>query len=99
MYELMYTNGMARNITLKNLRPSLPKVMDLVETQMERFVITKHGKPVGVILSVQDYEGLIETLDILGDKDLVKRLDRAEADVKVGRTRSLEDIHRSLGLV
>ncbi len=96
MYMIVYTNGMARNITIKDLRPSLPKVMELVEKQMERFVITKRGKPIGVLLSLQDYEGLLETIDILGDKELVKRLDRAEADVKAGRTRSLEDIRRSL---
>lgn len=99
MYSIVYTNEMAKNISIKDLRPGLPKVMELVERQMERFVITKHGKPVGVILSPQDYEGLLETIDILEDKKLVKRLERAEADVKAGRTTSLEEIHRSLGLV
>ena len=98
MYMIMYTTSMAKNISIKDLRPSLPKVMDLVERQMERFVVTKHGQPVGVILSPQDYEGLLETIDILGDKKLVKRLERAEADVKAGRMTKLENIHRSLGL-
>ncbi len=98
MYLMVYTNEMAKNISIKDLRPTLPKVMDLVENQMERFVVTKHGRPVGVILSTQDYEGLIETIDILEDKKLGKRLERADADVKAGRMTSLEDIHRSLGL-
>ncbi|MFI5361184.1 MAG: type II toxin-antitoxin system Phd/YefM family antitoxin [Elusimicrobiota bacterium] len=89
---------MARNISIKDLRPSLPKVMDLVEKRLERFVITKRGKPIGVLLSPDDYEGLLETIDIMKDRELVRRIRRAEADVRAGRTRSLDEIHRSLGL-
>ena len=97
MYSFMYTVDMARNISIKDLRPTLPAVLNLVEKRLERFVVTKRGKPVGVILSFDDYEGLLETIDIMKDKDLLKRLKRAEADVKAGRTRSLEEIRRSLG--
>ena len=98
MYPFVYTMDMARNISIKDLRPSLPAVMALVEKRLERFIITKRGKPVGVLLSPDDYEGLLETIDIMKDPALVRRIKRAEADVKAGRTRSLEDIHRSLGL-
>ena len=90
---------MAKTISIKDLRPSLPKVMEQVESRMERYVITKRGKPIGVLLSVQDYEGLIETIDVMSDEALVRRLKKAEADVKAGRTRSLDDIRRSLGRV
>ena len=34
--------------------------------------ITRSGRPVGVLLSLTDYEGLIETLEILADQDLAK---------------------------
>ena len=97
MYTFMYTIDVARNISIKELRPSLPMVMDLVEKRLERFIITKRGKPVGVLLSPDDYEGLLETIDIMKDRDLVRRIKLALADVKAGRTRSLDSIRRSLG--
>lgn len=97
MYTFMYTIDVARNISIKDLRPKLPEVLGLVEKRLERFVITRRGKPVGVLMNVDDFEGLLETIDVLKDKELLKRLKRAAADVKAGRTRSLEEIHRSLG--
>lgn len=97
MYSLVYTMHMARNISIKELRPSLPAVMDLVERRFERFIITKRGRPVGVLLSPDDYEGLLETIDVMKDRDLVRRIKRGVADVKAGRTRGLDDIRRSLG--
>lgn len=96
MYSFVYTIDMARNISVKELRPALPAVMDLVEKRLERFIVTRRGKPVGVLISVEDYEGLLETIDVMKDPRLLKRLKRAEADAKAGRTRSLDDIRRSL---
>ncbi len=36
-------------ITLKDLRPKLPKVIQSVDTKLDRFVISKNGIPVAVI--------------------------------------------------
>src|SRR5277367_2673536 len=97
MYSFMYTSDMSRTISVKDLRPSLPAVMDLVEKRLERFIVTRRGKPVGVLLGVEDFEGLLETIDIMKDPALLKRLKRASAEVKAGKTRSLDEIRRSLG--
>src|SRR5258708_5140486 len=97
MYSFMYTIDMSRTISVKDLRPTLPAVMDLVEKRLERFIVTRRGKPVGVLISVEDYEGLLETIDIMKDPELIKRLKRAEAEAKTGKTRNLDEIRRSLG--
>ena len=96
VYAVVYTFDMIRHITLKELRPKLPSVMSMIDKRMDRYIVTKRGKPVAVILSPDDYEGLIETLEIMSDPALMKRIKQAERDVKAGRTRSLEEIHRSL---
>ena len=97
MYSFVYTIDMSRTISVKDLRPTLPAVMDLVEKRLERFIVTRRGKPIGVLISVEDYEGLLETIDIMKDPGLIKRLKRAEAEAKAGKTRSLDEIRRSLG--
>jgi len=87
---------MTHTITLKELRPDLPKVVDEIDKKWERYVVTKHGKPSVVILSVEDYESLMETLDILADPEAVQGLKKGEEDLRKGRTRSWQEIKNRL---
>lgn len=90
---------MTKNITLKDLRPNLPKVIDEIDSKMTRFVVTKRGKPAALIMSVEDYESLLETLDILSNTGLSKKIKQAGEDVKNGRVESLDEIDKELGIV
>ena len=42
---------------------------------------------------------LLETLEIESDPELMKRLKKAEEDMKKGKGKSLEQIHKELGIV
>lgn len=87
---------MTHTITLKDLRPDLPRVVEQIDKKWERYIVTKRGKPSVVILSVQDYESLMETLDILTYPASVKSLKRGEEDLRKGRTRSWQEIKKRL---
>ena len=87
---------MVNTVSLKKLRPELPKVVERIDGKLDRYVITKRGKPVVVMLSIDDYESLIETLDILADPKAMAGLREGERDIKKGRTRSWQEIKRSL---
>ena len=89
---------MTRTVNLKELRPKLPSVMEAVDKKLDRYIVTKRGHPLAVILSVDDYEGMLETMEILRDKVGMRRLKKAESEVREGKTRSLKDIHRDLGV-
>ena len=90
---------MTRTITLKELRPKLPGVINAVDTKMDRFVITKRGKPMAMMMSIEDYESLIETLDILSNTGLAKEIKKAEAEVRKGKVKALSEIEKEMGLV
>ena len=90
---------MTKSVTLKALRPKLPQIIDEIDSKMDRFIITRRGKPVALMMSVDDYESILETIDILSDKRLVKRIKKAEEDVKKGNVRALSEIEKELGLV
>lgn len=47
-----------------------------------------------VMISEEDYEGLLETLELLSKKGMLKSVRHAKADIKAGRTRSLKDVFR-----
>ena len=87
---------MVSTLNLKELRPKLPKVIQRIDGRLDRYIITKRGKPVVVMLSVDDYEALMETLDILADPEAMAGLKTGEAQIKKGKTRSWADIKRSL---
>jgi antitoxin YefM len=90
---------MTKNVSLKNLRPRLPEIMAEVDSKMDRFVITKRGRPVALLMAIDDYESILETIDILSNTHLMKRLKKAKADIKAGRVVSLDVIERELGIV
>ena len=45
-----------------------------------------------VIISEEDYEGLLETLELLSVPGMRKSIHEARADIKAGRTKLLKDI-------
>lgn len=87
---------MITTMSLKMLRPELPHIIDQVDRKLDRFIITKRGKPVAVMLSVDDYEALMETLDVLADPEAMHGLRAGEADIRKRRHRPWSDIKRDL---
>ena len=87
---------MVTTVSLKTLRPTLPRVIDQIDRKLDRFVVTKRGKPVAVMLSIDDYEALMETLDILADPAAMHGLRAGEADIRKQRHRAWSDIKRDL---
>jgi len=87
---------MVNTITLKKLRPGLPGVIKGIDSKLDRYIVTKRGKPVAIMLSPDDYDGLLETLDILSDKDVVRRIKKAKREMGDGKTISLEELRRKI---
>ncbi len=89
---------MVQTMTLKELRPELPRVVERIDKRLDRYVITRHGKPVVVMIGIDDYEALMETLDILNDPVTMRMLKQGEADAKKGRMVPWKKVKKSLGL-
>ena len=87
---------MVNTITLKELRPELPKVIKGIDAKLDRYIVTKRGKPIAVMLSPDDYDGLLETIEILSDKETAKRLKKAKQEIKTGKTITLEELRRKI---
>ena len=61
------------------------------------YVVTRHGKPEAVMLSEEDYESLLETLDILSDQKLARDIKKAQQDLKAGKGISWNKAKKKLG--
>ena len=88
---------MINTVSLKELRPGIPKIIDRIDGKLDRYVVTRRGKPVVVMLSIEDYESLMESLDILADPDAMAGMRKGEEDIRKGRSRSWAEIRASLG--
>jgi prevent-host-death family protein len=80
----------AEHMPLADVKNRLSEVVDRIEREHGRVVITKHGRPAAVVLSIEDLERLEETLDILSDKPLMRRLRKAQAEIDAGDVEELD---------
>ncbi len=55
--------------SLADAKNRLSELVSAVQGTWERVTITKNGKPVAVLMAVEDLESLVETLEILSDPD------------------------------
>jgi antitoxin YefM len=69
--------------SLRDVRDHLSEVIDHVEHQHDRVVVTRNGKPAAVILSPDDLAQLEETIEVLGDP--LALADIREADAAYAR--------------
>lgn len=83
-------------VTLSDAKARLPRLLADVLELGEAVVITRSGRPAGVLVSVDEYEGLLETLEILADPELSAAVRRGLADAGDGRVVSHEDLWREL---
>lgn len=75
---------MSETRSLADVKAHLSEIVDLVESQHERVVITRHGKPAAIIMSPEDLEGIEETLDILATPGALEEIRAAEAEIDRG---------------
>ena len=89
---------MAKTVPFTEARARLTELLDEVNERHEHIVITRNGRPAGVMLSSDEYEALEETLEVLEDDEALEALRESEADVRADRVYSLDEVRRELGL-
>ncbi len=72
-------------VPLSEAKAHLARLLKETEELGERFTITRSGRPAGVLISAEEYDGLMETLEILADPALMRGLRRGLADAEAGR--------------
>ena len=86
---------MTKTIPLAEAKKSLSAIIKDVDEKYDRFVISKNGVSKAVLLSSDEFEGLLETIDILSRKEEKEAIARAKKQVRSGQTVPLKDIkHR-----
>jgi prevent-host-death family protein len=90
--------AVADHVPLADAKNRLSEVVERLEREHGRVVITKHGRPAAVMLSVEDLDSLEETLEILSDPVLMRSIRRAQREADAGKAVRLSQ-HEALGRI
>lgn len=83
-------------LSLADARASLSKHIESAATTHERFEITRNGARVAVLLSAEDYDALLETVDILSSPEEVAALRAAIAELESGDVSSADEVRAAM---
>jgi prevent-host-death family protein len=86
-----------RSIPITEARNKFMKLPDQAAKD-QIIAVTRRNREVMAVMSWELYEGLLETLEVLSDRELMNNLRKGVEDVKAGRTHSLSEAYERLGL-
>jgi len=85
-------------ISITEARKELPSLPDRLRDAPGAIAVTRREKPVLAIMPWDLYESIIETIEIMGDSELMDALRQGIRDVEEGRTLTMEEVERELKL-
>jgi antitoxin YefM len=75
------------------------KILKEIDKPNQTYTITLAGRPKAVILSADEYQSWLETLEILNNPKLAKRLKKAEKEISRGEYVPFEEVLKDEGFV
>lgn len=76
---------MAQLLSITKAKQKLLELARRNQEVGESFIILKDGEPISALLPFEEYEAMLETLDILEtEPDILKKLKRAEKEIARG---------------
>jgi len=87
---------MSETLPLSSVKAHLSEIVDRVEGEHDRVVVTRNGRPAAVLISPEDLESLEETLAVLSDRALMERIRAGEIAVQAGDSASLDELRKRL---
>jgi len=75
---------MWETMSLAAVKARFSELVDRVERQQDRVIVTRNGKPAAVLISPDDLGSLEETLAVMSDRLLARQIRRSENAVAAG---------------
>lgn len=81
-----------RIMSISRLKDKINEYVDAVSQTHDQITITKNGAPAAVLIGVDEWESLQETLHWLSQPGTVTSVSESEADIVEGRTFGEDEI-------
>jgi prevent-host-death family protein len=86
--------GVVKAVPAFDAKTHFGQLLDEVDREGVRFIIERRGKPVAVILGINEFEEMLEVAGEEADPLFQESLHEAHAEYKLGRTISLDTLKR-----
>ncbi len=87
---------MPKEIPMTEARHELTSLPEKLAKEPGAVAVTRRGKPVLAVMPWDLYESIVETLEIMGDEDLMAALRRAIREAEEGKTVPWESVKAKL---
>jgi antitoxin YefM len=75
-------------IPITRAKRDLLEILKTMTDEDSTITVTRNGEPVGVIMTPNHYDAMMETIEVLADKDVMAALYKSADDFKNGRVYS-----------
>jgi antitoxin YefM len=72
---------MPETLPLASVKARFSELVDRVQRQQDRVVVTRNGQPAAVLISTDDLESLEETLAVMSDRSLTQQIRASQQSV------------------
>lgn len=79
-------------VPITEAKNNLLNLIRQVEKEDSTIAVTKKGVPAAVIISMERFESLLETLDILSDEETMKSLKKSIRQARAGKWVRYEEV-------
>jgi antitoxin YefM len=76
---------MIEAISITEARQNFLPLLERIAAGAYRFMVTKYGKPVAVVVSYEDYERMVETLKLKEDHRFNRQVGQGLAEARAGK--------------
>lgn len=90
--EVVILMTMSEVSSLAEAKAHLSELVARVGEQHERITVTVHGRPMAVLLAVDDLESLEETIAVLSDPAALRALGEADAELARGEAENQDSL-------
>jgi prevent-host-death family protein len=77
---------MSETMSLAAVKARFSELVDRVERQQDRVIVTRNGKPAAVLISTDDLESLEETLAVMSDRSIAAQIRESEKAAAAGES-------------
>ncbi len=86
-------------MSLSEARKRIFEIAGKVQEPEVYFTLTEKGQRKVIIMSADEFDSLMETMELLGDPELMKEIEEAEKEYKNGEIYSWDEVKQQLRLV
>ena len=79
-------------LPVTKVKRKLLEILKAMEEDYATLTVTRNGEPVGIIMTPDRYEALLETIEVLGDNKILQALKTSHKDFKSGKVYTHDEV-------